>query len=152
MGRWGDLFFEGDSDLDEASYISEDADIELYNYELDEPDAENPMGCKGLKATRDHLNNDVLGNLFEEYLATKEDKFFYGKELRLFLTGRTFSNYQACYIADVELPSCSRYARRSYHRAKVHGYVPQHLYQNPGCFQILLATRKYWEDLFFEQY
>ena len=37
MGRWGEGLFEGDTDLDVASYISEDAGIELYNYHLDGP-------------------------------------------------------------------------------------------------------------------
>lgn len=91
MGRWGEHFFEGDSDLDEASEISHDAGIELYHYHLDEPGEEYPLGGKGLDATRDHLNNNVLSGLFEKYLATKKSEFFYGQELRLVLTGMMHS-------------------------------------------------------------
>ncbi|KAE9374349.1 hypothetical protein N431DRAFT_503221 [Stipitochalara longipes BDJ] len=83
MGRWGEHFFEGDHDLDEASYISEDAGIELYHYELDEPDTKHPVGGKGLETTREHLNSGVLSSLFEKYLGDKNAKFYKGKELRL---------------------------------------------------------------------
>jgi hypothetical protein len=92
MGRWGELFFEGGCDLDDAGDISHDAGIELYHYELDKPGTEYPMGCKGLEATREHLNGDILSNLFEKCLAAKESEFFYDKELRLVLTGRTHPN------------------------------------------------------------
>lgn len=88
MGRWGELFFQGDHDLDEASYISEDAGIELLRYELNKPDEKEPTGGKGLEATREHLNNGVLNRLFEEYLGMKEEKFFLGKRLRLVHTGK----------------------------------------------------------------
>ncbi|KAG4440583.1 hypothetical protein IFR05_003950 [Cadophora sp. M221] len=57
MGRWGERFFEGDNDLDEASMISEDAGIELYNYEIDERESNDfSFSGKGLEATREHLN------------------------------------------------------------------------------------------------
>jgi hypothetical protein len=95
MGRWGEFFFEGDSDLDEASDISHDAGIELYSYELDEPGEKYPIGGKGLEATREHLNNNgVLSGLFEKYLSMKESELFYGKELRLVLTGKTLLTLQ----------------------------------------------------------
>jgi hypothetical protein len=87
MGRWGEHFFEGDHDLDEASYISEDAGIELYYYEPDKDDAKEPIGGKGLEITRGYLNGGVLSGLFEKYLREKDDKFFLGKELRLVHTG-----------------------------------------------------------------
>ena len=87
MGRWGERFFEGDHDLDEASCISEDAGIELLYYEIDAPGTEHPMGGKGLEATRDHLNSGVLNNLFEKFLGQAEEEVFYGKELRLVHTG-----------------------------------------------------------------
>ena len=79
MGRWGEFFFEGDSDLDEASEISGDAGIELHNYELDEPCTKYPMGGKGLEVTREHLSNGALSGLFEKYLGKKDKEFFYGK-------------------------------------------------------------------------
>lgn len=63
MGRWGERFFEGDSDLDEVSYISDDAGILLYQYEVKD-------GGKDLEATREHFNNGILSRLFQEY-ATK---------------------------------------------------------------------------------
>jgi len=69
MGRWDERLFGGDMDLDEASYISEDAGIELYSYEINEKDPE--LGGKSLEATRDHLNNGVLSRLFEEYSRSK---------------------------------------------------------------------------------
>ncbi|RDW75245.1 hypothetical protein BP6252_06387 [Coleophoma cylindrospora] len=84
MGRWGEGLFEGDHDLDEASYISEDAGIELYHYEIDEKDPES-LG-KGLAATRAHLNNGVLDRLFEQYSvkANTDDENSWGNEkLRL---------------------------------------------------------------------
>ena len=87
MGRWGECFFEGDHDLDEASDISEDAGIELLHYEIDDPGTENPTGGKGLEATRKHLNNGVLSGLFEKYLGQAEKELFYGRELRLVHTG-----------------------------------------------------------------
>ena len=93
MGRWRERFFEGDSDLDEASYISEDAGIELFYYEADEPDAEHPMGGKGLEATREHLNNGVLNRLFEKYSAKKVQNLFYGKPLRLVHTGERIAPF-----------------------------------------------------------
>ena len=93
MGCWGERFFEGDSDLDEASYISEDAGIELFYYEADKPDAEHPMGGKGLEATRDHLNNSVLNRLFEKYSAEKSENLFYGKPLRLVHTGECIAPF-----------------------------------------------------------
>ena len=100
MGSWGERFFEGDHDLDEASDISHDAGIELYSYELysyelDEPGEKYPIGGKGLEATREHFNNnDVLSGLFEKYLSMKESELFYGKELRLVLTGKTLLTLQ----------------------------------------------------------
>jgi len=108
MGRWGERFFEGDHDFDEASDISADAGIELFYYELDGPGAQHPTGCKGLKATQDHLNNGVLNSLFEKYLGEAEKngflgslwekylgrlKFFYGRELRLIHTGEPHSSF-----------------------------------------------------------
>ncbi|KAH7378064.1 hypothetical protein BKA64DRAFT_648784 [Cadophora sp. MPI-SDFR-AT-0126] len=88
MGRWGERFFQGDNDLDEASMMSEDAGIELYNYEIDEREGEDfSFSGKGLGATRDHLNNGVLSRLFNKYSA--DDPFKSGsmssKELRLVL-------------------------------------------------------------------
>ncbi|KAH9217530.1 hypothetical protein DL95DRAFT_459138 [Leptodontidium sp. 2 PMI_412] len=86
MGRWGERFFEGDNDLDEASMISEDAGIELYHYEIDEAESDDFSG-KGLEATREHLNNGVLSRLFNKY--STNDPFASGslspKELRLVL-------------------------------------------------------------------
>ncbi|KAK0101129.1 hypothetical protein ONS95_012890 [Cadophora gregata] len=88
MGRWGERFFEGDNDLDEASMMSEDAGIELYYYEIDERESEDfSFSGKGLEATRDHLNNGVLRSLFNKYSAN--EPFLSGslssKELRLVL-------------------------------------------------------------------
>ncbi|KAL2067707.1 hypothetical protein VTL71DRAFT_15803 [Oculimacula yallundae] len=88
MGRWGERFFEGDNDLDEASMMSEDAGIELYHYEIDEREEPDfSFKGKGLEATRAHLNSGVLSRLFNEYSTT--DPFKKGsmseKELRLVL-------------------------------------------------------------------
>ncbi|KAG0646339.1 hypothetical protein D0Z07_8420 [Hyphodiscus hymeniophilus] len=83
MGRWGEGFFEGDDDLDISYYISQDAGIELYHYEV-EQNPELDFGGKGLEATRDHLNNVVLSQLFRQYSTQKD--FHYGtatKELSL---------------------------------------------------------------------
>jgi hypothetical protein len=92
MGRWGEGLFEGDTDLDVASYISEDAAIELYNYKLDGSDEKHPMGGKGLEATRAHLNNGVLNRLFMEYSKKKDCHGMVSKELGLVFLG-TFSMF-----------------------------------------------------------
>ncbi|PVH75724.1 hypothetical protein DL98DRAFT_536294 [Cadophora sp. DSE1049] len=88
MGRWGERFFEGDNDLDEASMMSEDAGIELYHYEIDEREsADFSFSGKGLEATREHLNNGVLSRLFNKYSTNKPfaDGSMSCKELRLVL-------------------------------------------------------------------
>jgi hypothetical protein len=87
MGRWGELLFEGDMDLDEASDISGDAGIELYYYELDQEGTKHPMGGKGLEATRAHLNSGVLDRLFEDYSTNELKNCWVGRELRLVFTG-----------------------------------------------------------------
>lgn len=92
MGHWGEEFFQGDSDLDEASYISEDAGIELYSYELEPEGSEYDFGGKGLEATREHLNSGVLDRLFEDYNSKEKKELFYGRELRLVLTGNIISS------------------------------------------------------------
>jgi len=73
MGRWGEYLFQGDSDLDEASYISEDAGIELYSFELEPEGSEFECGGKGLEATREHLNKGIFTKLFEKYATTGPD-------------------------------------------------------------------------------
>ncbi|KAH7310022.1 hypothetical protein BKA65DRAFT_485239 [Rhexocercosporidium sp. MPI-PUGE-AT-0058] len=88
MGRWGERFFEGDNDHDEASMMSEDAGIELFDYEIVEAESDDlPFSGKGLEATREHLNNGVLSRLFNKYFTS--DPFASGslspKELRLVL-------------------------------------------------------------------
>lgn len=90
MGRWGENFFEGDTDLDEVSYISADAGVELYNFEKEENE-EYDCGGIGLEATREHLNNGVLARLFEEY----ETKPLYcvDKELRFVFLGTRLTSY-----------------------------------------------------------
>ncbi len=70
MGRWGDLLFEGDTDLGLVGDIGEDAGMELYHYEIEENE-EQILGGKGLKVTREHLNNCVFDRLFTEYTTTK---------------------------------------------------------------------------------
>ncbi|KAE8442916.1 hypothetical protein EG329_002520, partial [Mollisiaceae sp. DMI_Dod_QoI] len=82
MGRWGELLFEGDNDLDEAPYISRDAGIELYSYEV-ESNPEYDLGGKGLEATRAHLNNGVLHRLFVDYSTKPLKNGWSTKELRL---------------------------------------------------------------------
>ncbi len=89
MGRWGELFFEGDMDFEEASDISGDAGIELYYYELDAPGEEYKTGGKGSEATRDHLNDGVLSRLFKQYSNMKADDCFVGRELHLVFLGIT---------------------------------------------------------------
>lgn len=69
MGRWGEGLFEGDVDLDFVSEISQDAGMELLNYDMVDPKEPQYSG-KGLEATRNHLNNGTLDRLFKEY-ATK---------------------------------------------------------------------------------
>ncbi|MAD87400.1 MAG: hypothetical protein CL912_30950 [Deltaproteobacteria bacterium] len=94
MGRWGERFFEGDNDLDEASMMSADAGIELYNYEIDERESEDfSFSGKGLEATRDHLNSGVLSRLFNKYATNKSfaDGSMSCKELRLVLLGKVAS-------------------------------------------------------------
>ncbi|TVY85116.1 SET and MYND domain-containing protein [Lachnellula suecica] len=86
MGRWSEDLFGGDTDLDEASYISEDAGIELYMYEID-PEYPDER-AKGLEATRAHLNSGVLDKLFVKYAAAKATAYsFVSKELRLVFLG-----------------------------------------------------------------
>lgn len=90
MGRWGELLFEGDIDLDTASEISHDAGTELLHYEVNAEDPE--FGGKGLEATREHLNNGALKRLFNEYSAKDFSKdYFVGKELRLVFLGNSSS-------------------------------------------------------------
>lgn len=88
MGRWGESFFEGDSDLDEASYMSQDAGIELYHYGLDPEDSEYKFGGKGLEATRKHLNSGIFEKLFEKYATEASKSWIFGKELKLVLFGK----------------------------------------------------------------
>jgi hypothetical protein len=88
MGRWGEGLFEGDTDLDAAAYISEDAGIELYNYELDESDSEYPIEGKGLEATRAHLNNGVLERLFTDYDKKEDFHGMISKEFGLVFLGK----------------------------------------------------------------
>lgn len=83
MGRWGEGLFQGDVDLDTAAEISDDAGIELMNYEID---PESEYSGKGLEATREHLNNGTLDRLFKEY-ATKKADWFVTKELRFIFLG-----------------------------------------------------------------
>lgn len=84
MGRWGERLFEGDADLDEAASISDDANIELLDYEpiKDHPDPTR----KGLEATRRHLDSGVLDLMFDEY-KTKKESWGIGKELRFVFLG-----------------------------------------------------------------
>jgi hypothetical protein len=89
MGRWGEGLFEGDTDLDVASYISEDAGIELYYYELDESKEEDSIGGKGLEATRAHLNNGVLNRLFTEYAKKNDCHGMVSKKLGLVFLGKS---------------------------------------------------------------
>lgn len=79
----GELLFEGDDDLDEAIYISRDAGIELYSYEID------PEGRgKGLLSTQKHVNNGVLSRLFEDYSTKPLKETCVGRDLRLVFTGK----------------------------------------------------------------
>ncbi|CZT50119.1 uncharacterized protein RSE6_11051 [Rhynchosporium secalis] len=73
MGRWGERFFEGDNDLDEASMMGEDAGIELYHYEIDKKeDKDWPLRAK--EWTLPESTSTVKGSMSE-------------KELRLVLLG-----------------------------------------------------------------
>jgi hypothetical protein len=95
MGRWGEGLFEGDIDLDEASYISADAGIELYDYEID---TENPdREGKGLEATRAHLNSGVLNQLFVKYATSGGACSIVSKELLLVFLGTYFYLYRFPY-------------------------------------------------------
>ena len=90
MGRWGERFFEGDNDLDEAAMMSEDAGIELYHYQIDERESDDlPFSGKGLEATRQHLNSGVLNRLFNKYSGQNPAATgsMSTKELRLVLLG-----------------------------------------------------------------
>ena len=95
-------------DLDEASYISEDAGIELYSYEINEKDPE--LGGKGLEATLNHLNNGVLSRLFEEYSRSKPKHSIVQKELCLVFLGKLFQGKGR--LPQLILLSCSSHARR----------------------------------------
>lgn len=86
MGRWDETLFGGDADMDEVDAISEDAGIDLYNFE-------------GLEAVRDHLNSGDLKRLFLEY-ATKPNRGIHGvsKELRYVFLGT------CCFPISLSLP------------------------------------------------
>ncbi|CZR60197.1 uncharacterized protein PAC_10093 [Phialocephala subalpina] len=89
MGRWGELLFEdlaptGDSDLDQASIISEDAGVELWMYDITDDNERPDPPAKGLEATRAHLNDGVLHRLFIDYSSKPlKDDMGQSKELRL---------------------------------------------------------------------
>lgn len=86
MGRWGECLFEGDTDLDVASFIAEDAGIELFHY--DAPD----LNGKGLEATRQRLESGVLTRLFEQYATTEDPYHLVTKDLRLVFLGTSPSS------------------------------------------------------------
>lgn len=100
MGRWGELLFEGDRDLDHADEISYDAGTELWNYDINEEEEDGIHG-KGLEGTRDHLNNGVLHHLFVDYTTRPSGEGWSGypeeyihqhRNLRLIFLGKNTSS------------------------------------------------------------
>jgi hypothetical protein len=112
MGRWGELLFKGDYDLDEAFFISKDAGIELYYYEVDTEEPEH--GGKGLEATRAHLNCGILNDLTTKYATTKSTNCFIDMKLRLVFLGKLLHTYPVLsnlkenlrILTDISQPIC----------------------------------------------
>lgn len=106
MGRWGDGLFESDDDLDTLSYISEDAGIEVYHYELEPNDVDSPelgfgFGGKGLEATREHLNKGIFKSLFTRYAKDRYDEDDGFITPRIALLGKFLLPWNHKYCADL---------------------------------------------------